>query len=57
MISTIPDDIKKRFLSSIPVGRFGLPEEVAKLAVFLASGNAAYITGQVLNINGGYLMV
>jgi 3-oxoacyl-(acyl-carrier-protein) reductase len=57
MIATIPDDIKETFLSRIPAGRFGLPEEVAKLAVFLASDNASYITGQVLNINGGYLMV
>jgi acetoacetyl-CoA reductase len=39
------------------VGRLGLPEEVAKLAVFLASENAGYITGQVINIHGGYLMV
>ena len=37
----------------IPVGRFGKPEEVAALAAFLASPDAAYITGQVININGG----
>ncbi len=43
------DDLKKM----IPVGRFGRPEEVAALAAFLASDEAAYITGEVININGG----
>jgi 3-oxoacyl-[acyl-carrier protein] reductase len=43
------DDLKKM----IPAGRFGKPEEVAALAAFLASDEAAYITGEVININGG----
>ena len=43
------DDLKKM----IPAGRFGRPEEVAALAAFLASDEAAYITGEVININGG----
>ena len=43
------DDLKKM----IPTGRFGKPEEVAALAAFLASDEAAYITGEVININGG----
>jgi 3-oxoacyl-[acyl-carrier protein] reductase len=43
------DDLKKL----IPAGRFGKAEEVAELAGFLASGNAAYITGQVISISGG----
>ncbi len=42
--------------SKIPLGRFGLPEEVAELVVFLASDRAAYITGQVIHINGGLWM-
>ena len=37
----------------IPAGRFGRPEEVAALAAFLASDDAAYITGQAISINGG----
>ena len=43
------DDLKKM----IPAGRFGKPEEVAALAAFLASDEAGYITGEVININGG----
>jgi len=43
------DELKK----TIPVGRFGKPEEVAALTAFLASDDAAYITGEVININGG----
>lgn len=47
-------DLDEKELSKmIPMGRFGKPEEVAKLASFLASDNAAYITGQVIQINGG----
>jgi 3-oxoacyl-[acyl-carrier protein] reductase len=44
---------RAQFLAQIPAGRFGRPEEVAAAAVFLCSEGAAYITGAVLNINGG----
>ncbi len=44
---------RAQFLAQIPAGRFGKPEEVAAAAVFLCSEGAAYITGAVLNINGG----
>jgi 3-oxoacyl-[acyl-carrier protein] reductase len=44
---------RKSYLAQIPAGRFGKPEEVAAAAVFLCSEGAAYITGAVLNINGG----
>lgn len=44
---------EKELSVQIPVGRFGYADEVAELAGFLASGNAAYITGQVIGINGG----
>jgi 3-oxoacyl-[acyl-carrier protein] reductase len=45
---------KESFSSEIPLGRFGKPEEVAELALFLASDKASYITGQVIRIDGGF---
>ena len=45
----------KKILDQIPLRRLGKPEEVAKLVRFLASDDANYITGQVININGGYM--
>ena len=50
MTKDLPEDDLKKM---IPVGRFGKPEEVAALVTFLASDEAAYITGEVININGG----
>jgi 3-oxoacyl-[acyl-carrier protein] reductase len=52
MLSTLATD----FRSAIPVGRYGRPQEVADLAVFLCSGHAGYITGEIVDINGGYLI-
>ena len=50
MTKDLPEDELKKM---VPVGRFGKPEEVAALVNFLASDEAAYITGEVININGG----
>ena len=47
---------KERLLESIPQARLGLPEDIAKAVAFLASDDAAYITGQVLHVNGGMYM-
>jgi NAD(P)-dependent dehydrogenase (short-subunit alcohol dehydrogenase family) len=47
---------EKEWLSRTPVGRFGSPEEVASAVGYLASDHASYITGAVLNVNGGMLM-
>ena len=56
MTSTLSDEIRRRALQSIPLGRVGTPEEVAGCVAFLASEKASYITGHVLNVNGGMLM-
>jgi 3-oxoacyl-[acyl-carrier protein] reductase len=56
MTSVLPDSAKEVLLQSIPLGRMGKPEDVAHLVVFLASREADYITGQVLNVDGGLVM-
>ena len=56
MLETIPEKVMQKILDQIPLGRLGKPEEVAKLVRFLASEDANYITGQVININGGIFM-
>ena len=53
MTDSLPPDVKKQFLDSIPLKRFGTPEEVASVIKFLASDDAGYITGETLNISGG----
>ena len=53
MLLGVPDKVKEKLLTQIPARRFGRPEEVAQAVTYLASHNAAYITGHVLNINGG----
>jgi len=56
MTEKLSEEIKKTFIDFIPMKRFGTPGEVAHLVKFLLSDEAAYITGQVLSINGGMLM-
>ena len=56
MTQSLPEAARKEFAERIPLGRFGAPEEVAELALFLASDAAAYMTGQVVGINGGMYM-
>ena len=56
MTDTLPENVKEMFLEIIPMKRFGTPEEVSRVVKFLLSEDAAYITGQVININGGMYM-
>ena len=54
--STVPEDAQKSLMDIIPLGRVGQPEEIAKAAAFLASDDAAYITGHILTVDGGIAM-
>ena len=56
MTEKLPEEIKKKMLSSIPIGRWGKPEEVARAVLFLVSEMSSYITGQVMNVDGGMVM-
>lgn len=56
MITSIPNHVADKLINQIPMKRFGEPVEVAKLARFLVSKDASYITGNIANINGGLYM-
>jgi 3-oxoacyl-[acyl-carrier protein] reductase len=56
MTSGLSDDFKENALKMIPLARIGKPEDVANAVAFLGSEEASYITGHVLNVNGGMLM-
>ncbi len=56
MTANLPEHIKKMFIDLIPMQRFGEPGEVAHAVKFLCSDEAAYLTGQVINLNGGMYM-
>ena len=53
MTDVLSDELKKTYLSQIPAGRFGEPNDVANACVFLASDEASYINGQTIHVNGG----
>jgi 3-oxoacyl-[acyl-carrier protein] reductase len=56
MTDPLPDAVKQQLLARIPLGRMGMDAEIAAAIVFLASDEAAYITGAVLDVNGGLRM-
>jgi len=56
MTKTMPPDVTAEFLKQIPLGRMAQPTDIANAVLFLCSPLAAYITGQVLHVNGGFYM-
>jgi 3-oxoacyl-[acyl-carrier protein] reductase len=56
MTSALSEELRENALKNVPLGRIGTPEDVANSVAFLASEEASYITGHVLNVNGGLLM-
>jgi NAD(P)-dependent dehydrogenase (short-subunit alcohol dehydrogenase family) len=56
MTDVLSDDVKKKYLDSIPLGEFGETENIADVVAFLASDMSKYVTGQVINVDGGLVM-
>ena len=56
MTEILPEKIKENMLNSIPLGRMGKAQEIANAISFLASDDASYITGQILQVDGGMVM-
>ncbi|HIZ74707.1 MAG TPA: SDR family oxidoreductase, partial [Candidatus Mediterraneibacter stercoravium] len=56
MTEVLSDKVKEGAVAQIPLGKFGEPEDIANAVAFLASDDAKYITGQVLNVDGGMAM-
>jgi 3-oxoacyl-[acyl-carrier protein] reductase len=56
MTDALPEEVRKSYLEAIPLKKFGLPKDVASAVEFLLSEEAAYITGQVIGVNGGMYM-
>jgi 3-oxoacyl-[acyl-carrier protein] reductase len=57
MTAELPEALKEKMIERVPVGRLGSVKEIAATVAFLASPNAAYITGETIHVNGGMLMV
>ena len=56
MTEVLPEDVKQNYLKNIALGRFGTPEDIADVVAFLASPASNYVTGQVIDIDGGLVM-
>jgi 3-oxoacyl-[acyl-carrier protein] reductase len=56
MTRVLDETVKNKLIEQIPLARLGLPEDIAQTVAFLVSDRASYITGQVINVNGGMLM-
>jgi 3-oxoacyl-[acyl-carrier protein] reductase len=56
MVQALSEELQQAILKQIPVSRFGTPEDVANVVAFLCSEEASYITGHVINVDGGLAM-
>jgi 3-oxoacyl-[acyl-carrier protein] reductase len=56
MTASLPEAVTKAMLENIPMKKYGQPEDVAHMVAFLASDKANYITGQIMEVNGGMNM-
>jgi 3-oxoacyl-[acyl-carrier protein] reductase len=54
MAATIPENVRTEMLKNVPLARFGVPAEIANVALFLCSPLASYVTGQTIEVNGGW---
>jgi 3-oxoacyl-[acyl-carrier protein] reductase len=54
MAATIPDNVRAEMMKNVPLGRFGTTAEIAHVALFLCSPMASYVTGQTIEVNGGW---
>lgn len=57
MTDALTDDVRAQLLKEVPMGRLGTAEDIANAAVFLASDEAGYVTGQTIHVNGGMVMI
>jgi 3-oxoacyl-[acyl-carrier protein] reductase len=56
MTEVLSDEIKKNILNKIPMGKIGQPKDISNLALYLASEESSYVTGQTFHVNGGLSM-
>lgn len=56
MTDKLSDEVKKQYFAAIPLGKFGQTDQIADVVAFLASDMSSYVTGQVINVDGGLLM-
>ena len=55
MTDVLPEDVKKAYMETIPLRRFGTAEDIAKCVAWLASDESSYVTGQIISVNGGMI--
>ena len=56
MTAVLPEKVKEKIIADIPLGKMGEPKDIANAVLFLVSDQASYITGQVVNVDGGLVM-